>query len=83
MVAQVAADEPETAAKIVQPMMLVCSSRRAAREPRGEAAEHVLRQPRAEQDLAHPEEQRQRGEGPGGHEPQIVTAMASPARGGS
>ena len=35
-------------------------------EPRREALEHVLGQPRAEQDLAHPDEQRQRGQRPRG-----------------
>ena len=32
--------------------------------PRRQAAEHVVRQPGAEQDLAHPDEQRQRGQRP-------------------
>ncbi len=35
-----------------------------ALQPGGEALEHVLRQARAEEDLAHPQEERQRGEGP-------------------
>jgi hypothetical protein len=35
-----------------------------AREPGREALEHVLGELRAEEDLAHPHEQRQRGEGP-------------------
>ena len=43
IVAHVAADEPDTAAKIVQPMMFVCSSRPgSALEPRREALEHVF-----------------------------------------
>jgi hypothetical protein len=37
---------------------------RQALEPRGEALEHVLREPRAKKDLAHPHEERQRGERP-------------------
>ena len=35
-------------------------------EPGREAAEHLLREARAEQDLAHPDEERQGREGPGG-----------------
>ncbi len=35
-------------------------------DPRRKPSEHVLRQSGAEEDLAHPDEQRQGGEGPGG-----------------
>src|SRR5690606_10317576 len=48
MVAQVAADEPETAAKIVQPMMLVCSRRPGMRviqgaRPRNMSSDSLVR----------------------------------------
>jgi hypothetical protein len=39
---------------------------RDARHPRRKPSEHVLRQAGAKQDLAHPDEQRERGQGPGG-----------------
>src|SRR5213078_191251 len=39
---------------------------RQRRHPRREAAKHVLRNPGAKQDLAHPDEERQRGERPAG-----------------
>ena len=47
--------------------------------PGRQALEHVLAEPRAEQDLAHPDEQRSAVSVHDEAEPQIVTAMASPA----
>jgi hypothetical protein len=57
----VAADEPEMAAKIVHPddVHVQQPTRQQAR-PTAPAPEQRLRQPRAEQDLAHQDEQRQR-----------------------
>src|SRR5690242_2461559 len=42
MVAQVAADDPDTAAKIVQPMTLVCSSRPGSRPTHGARPRNML-----------------------------------------
>ena len=48
-----------------QPRIVVCISRPGTPvEPRRQALEHLLRELGAEQDLAHPDEQRQRGELP-------------------
>ena len=57
--------EPDTAAKMAQPTTLVCSSRPGSACIQGARPRNMSwRQPRAEQDLAHPDEQRQRGQRP-------------------
>src|SRR5512133_3193193 len=79
MVAQVAALEPETAAKIVQPMMLVCRSRPGifvshGARPLNMSSESLVR------NRISPIH-RKSGNAVSVHddiEPQIVTAMASP-----
>src|SRR6188768_3538084 len=42
MVAQVAAEDPDTAAKIVQPMTLVCSRRPGSRDTQGASPRNML-----------------------------------------
>src|SRR3546814_8023804 len=56
MVAQVAAEEPETAAKMVQPITLVCSTRPGMRvnnaaRPRHKTAERRVRKPKCHNQL--------------------------------
>src|SRR5450631_3129494 len=80
MVAHVAADEPETAAKIVQPMMLVCSRRPGTRSSQGARPLNMSSDSRVRKRISpiHTNS----GRAVRVHEdaePQIVTAIASPA----
>ena len=80
MVAQVAADEPETAAKIVQPMMLVCSSLPGTRSSHGARPRNMSSESRVRNRISPI--QTNSGSAVSVHDdavPQIVTAMASPA----
>src|SRR5687768_10995166 len=79
MVAQVAALEPETAAKMVQPMMLVCSRRPGRRESQGASPLNMSSESRVRKRISpiHTKS----GSAVSVHdetEPQIVTAIASP-----
>ena len=65
MVAQVAAEEPDTAAKMAQPTTLTCSSRPGSRCSHGARPSNMSSaQTGAVEDLAHPDEHRQGGEVP-------------------
>ncbi len=80
MVAQVAADEPDTAAKIVQPMMLVCSRRPGTRSSHGASPLNMSSDSRVRNRISpiHTNS----GSAVSVHddaEPQMVTAIASPA----
>src|SRR6476660_5042142 len=80
MVAQVAALEPLTAAKMVQPMMLVCSSRPGRRESHGARPLNMSSDRRVRNRISpiHTKS----GNAVSVHDdavPQIVTAIASPA----
>src|SRR5581483_7136117 len=80
MVAQVAADEPDTAAKMVQPMMLVCSRRPGTRSSQGAKPRNMSSESRVRNRISpiHTKS----GNAVSVHddaEPQIVTAIASPA----
>jgi hypothetical protein len=67
MVAHVAALEPDTAAKIAHTHHVgMQQAPRQTLHPRRQTSEHVVGQPRAEQNLAHPDEQRQRRQRPAG-----------------
>ncbi len=80
MVAQVAADEPETAAKIVQPMTLVCSSRPGTRSSHGASPRNMSSESRVRNRISPI--QTNSGSAVSVHDdelPQIVTAIASPA----
>jgi hypothetical protein len=80
MVAQVAADEPETAAKMLQPMMLVCSSRPGTRSSQGASPLNMSSDNRVRNRISpiHTNS----GSAVSVHDeavPHTVTAMASPA----
>src|SRR3954452_7306514 len=80
MVAHVAADDPETAAKIVQPMMLVCSRRPGTRSSHGANPRNMSSDRRVRNRISpiHTNS----GSAVRVHDdavPQIVTAIASPA----
>ena len=80
MVAQVAAEDPETAAKIVQPMMLVCSSRPGSRSSHGARPRNMSSESRVRNRISPI--QTKSGSAVSVHDdavPQIVTAIASPA----
>ena len=80
MVAQVAADEPDTAAKMVQPMTLVCSSRPGSRSSQGARPLNMSSDSRVRNRISPI--QTNSGSAVSVHddaEPQIVTAIASPA----
>src|SRR6185369_5674425 len=80
MVAQVAAEDPDTAAKIVQPMMLVCSRRPGSRSSQGASPLNMSSDNRVRNRIS-PIQQKS-GSAVSVHDeavPQIVTAMASPA----
>src|SRR6185436_7054931 len=80
MVAQVAADDPETAAKIVQPMMLVCRRRPGTRSSHGARPRNMSSDNRVRNKISPI--QTNRGNAVSVHDeavPQIVTAIASPA----
>ena len=79
MVAQVAADEPDTAAKMVQPMMLVCSRRPGRRSSQGArplnmSSESLVRNRISPIQMNSGSAVRVQDEA----EPQMVTAIASP-----
>src|SRR4051812_19276164 len=80
MVAHVAAEEPETAAKMVQPITLVCSSRPGKRETQGARPRNMLSLNRVRNRISPI--QMNSGKAVSVQledEPQTVTAMASPA----
>src|SRR5215472_6715037 len=80
MVAQVAADDPDTAAKIVQPMMLVCSSLPGTRASHGASPLNMSSDKRVRNRISPI--QTKSGSAVSVHDdavPQIVTAIASPA----
>src|SRR6202163_5151307 len=80
MVAQVAADEPDTAAKMVQPMMLGCRSRPGTRSSQGASPLNMSSDNRVQKRISPIHTNN--GSAVRVHddaEPQIVTAMASPA----
>src|SRR5947207_4994335 len=80
MVAQVAADEPDTAAKIVQPMMLVCSNRPGTRSSQGASPLNMSSDSRVRKRTSPI--QTKSGSAVSVQDdavPQIVTAIASPA----
>src|SRR5205823_8246793 len=80
MVAQVAADEPDTAAKIVQPMMLVCSNRPGTRSSQGASPLNMSSDSRVRKRISPI--QTKSGSAVSVQDdavPQIVTAIASPA----
>src|SRR2546430_17054294 len=79
MVAQVAAEDPDTAAKIVQPMMLVCSRRPGTRSSQGASPLNMSSESRVRNRISpiHTNS----GSAVSVQEdavPQTVTAMASP-----
>ena len=79
IVAQVAALEPETAAKIVQPMMFVCSRRPGSRESHGASPLNMSSESLVRKRISPI--QTKSGSAVSVHdesEPQIVTAIASP-----
>src|SRR3954467_4596300 len=79
MVAHVAALDPETAAKIVQPMMLVCSKRPGSRESHGARPLNMSSESRVRNRISPI--QTKSGSAVSVHEdsdPQTVTAIASP-----
>src|SRR5215468_10028756 len=80
MVAQVAAEDPETAAKIVQPMMFVWSSRPGTRSSHGASPRNMSSESRVRNRISpiHTKS----GSAVSVHDeavPQTVTAIASPA----
>src|SRR4051812_23489184 len=80
MVAQVAADDPETAAKMVQPITLVCSRRPGSRPTQGASPRNMLSLSLVRNRISPIQMNRGRAvrvqlEA----EPQTVTAIASPA----
>src|SRR5437773_558588 len=80
IVAQVAADEPDTAAKIVQPMILVCRSRPGTRSSHGASPLNMSSESRVRKRISpiHTNS----GSAVSVHDdvvPQIVSAIASPA----
>src|SRR6266480_5837252 len=80
MVAHVAAEEPDTAAKMVQPMMLVCSKRPGTRSSHGARPLNMSSDSRVRNRISpiHTNS----GNAVKVHDdavPQIVTAIASPA----
>src|SRR5262245_51476715 len=80
MVAQVAAEEPETAAKMVQPTTLVCSSRPGSRDTQGARPRNMLSLSRVRNRISPI--QMNSGKAVSVQledEPQTVTAIASPA----
>src|SRR5438477_8296623 len=80
MVAQVAADDPDTAAKIVQPMMLVCSNRPGTRSSQGASPLNMSSDSRVRKRISPI--QTKSGSAVSVQDdavPQIVTAIASPA----
>src|ERR1700694_5290958 len=80
MVAQGAADEPDTAAKMVQPMMLVCRRRPGTRSSQGARPLNMSSDNRVRKRISPIHTNN--GSAVRVHddaEPQIVTAMASPA----
>lgn len=79
-VAQVAADEPETAAKMAQPMTLVCSSRPGSRFSHGARPLNRSSDRRVRNRISPIHRNSGRAVSVQLDEaPQIVTAMASPA----
>src|SRR5881398_3301599 len=80
MVAQVAADEPETAAKMVQPITLVCSSRPGRRDTHGASPRNMLSLSLVRNRISPIQMNRGRAVSVQLEaEPQTVTAIASPA----
>src|SRR3954463_8961181 len=80
MVAQVAAEEPDTAAKIVQPMMLVCNSLPGSRSSHGARPRNMSLESRV-RNRTSPIHTKS-GNAVSVHddaEPHTVTAIASPA----
>src|SRR5215475_14393459 len=80
MVAQVAADDPDTAAKMVQPMMLVCNSLPGTRSSQGASPLNMSSDNRVRNSISPI--QTKSGSAVSVHDeavPQIVTAIASPA----
>src|SRR5436309_12514244 len=80
MVAQVANEEPETPAKIVQPMMFVCNSRPGTRSSHGARPLNMSSDKRVRNRISPI--QTKRGSAVNVHDdevPQMVTAIASPA----
>src|SRR5882672_10110797 len=80
MVAHVAADDPDTAAKMVQPMMFVCSRRPGTRSSHGASPLNMSSESRVRNRISPI--QTNSGNAVNVHEdavPQIVTAIASPA----
>jgi hypothetical protein len=80
IVAQVADDEPDTAAKIVQPMMFVCKRRPGTRSSHGASPRNMSSESRVRNRIS-PIQQKS-GRAVSVHDdavPQIVTAIASPA----
>src|SRR6478672_3333917 len=80
MVAQVAAEDPDTAAKIVQPMMLVCNRRPGTRSSQGASPLNMSSDKRVRNRISpiHTKS----GSAVSVQDdvvPQIVTAIASPA----
>src|SRR3954468_19630632 len=80
MVAQVAAEEPETAAKMVQPITLVCSSRPGRRDTQGASPRNMLSLSLVRNRISPIQMNRGRAVSVQLEaEPHTVTAMASPA----
>src|SRR5947208_11392090 len=80
MVAHVAAEEPDTAAKIVQPMMFVCKSRPGTRSSHGASPLNMSSERRVRKRISPI--QTNNGNAVNVQEdvvPQIVIAIASPA----
>src|ERR1043165_3583814 len=80
IVAQGGADEPETAAKIVQPMMFVCKSRPGTRSSHGASPLNMSSESRVRNRISPI--QTNSGSAVNVHDdvvPQIVIAIASPA----
>src|SRR5687768_6881864 len=80
MVAQVAAEEPDTAAKMVQPMTLVCSRRPGRRLTQGARPRNMLSLSLVRNRISPIQMKRGRAVSVQlEDEPQTVTAIASPA----
>jgi hypothetical protein len=80
MVAQVAADEPDTAAKMAQPMTLVCSSRPGSQLTQGARPRNMLSDSLVRNRISPIQMNSGRAVSVQlEDEPQMVTAMASPA----
>src|SRR5947209_15324606 len=80
MVAQVAAEDPDTAAKIVQPMMLVWSNRPGSRSSQGARPRNMSSDRRVRNRISPIHTKSGSAVSvQDDAEPQIVTAMASPA----